>query len=98
TELVGAKGILLSIAGGEDLTLLEVNEAAEVIRRGATEDTNIIFGATIDERLAGQVWVTVVATGIGKPSERPRGLQPPREREREPGPDPLEPPSFLSEL
>ncbi|MGH3007351.1 MAG: cell division protein FtsZ [Gaiellaceae bacterium] len=98
TELVGAKGILLSIAGGEDLTLLEVNEAAEVIRRGATEDTNIIFGATIDERLAGQVWVTVVATGIGKPSERPRGLQPPREREREPEPDPLEPPSFLSEL
>ena len=70
TELVGAKGILLSIAGGEDLTLLEVNEAAEVIRRGATEETNIIFGATIDERLAGQVWVTVIATGIGKPAER----------------------------
>ena len=89
TELVGAKGILLSIAGGEDLTLLEVNEAAEVIRRGATEDTNIIFGATIDERLAGQVWVTVIATGIGQPataSTRPAE------------PDPLEPPSFLSDL
>jgi cell division protein FtsZ len=99
TELVAARGILLSIAGGEDLTLLEVNEAAEVIRRGATEDTNIIFGATIDERLAGQVWVTVIATGIGKPGERPLGLQPaPREREREPEPDPLEPPSFLSDL
>jgi cell division protein FtsZ len=99
TELVAARGILLSIAGGEDLTLLEVNEAAEVIRRGATEDTNIIFGATIDERLAGQVWVTVIATGIGKPSERPLGLQPAgRERQREPEPDPLEPPSFLSDL
>ena len=99
TELVGAKGILLSIAGGEDLTLLEVNEAAEVIRRGATEDTNIIFGATIDERLAGQVWVTVIATGIGKPPGRP-SLMPPgeREREREREPDPLEPPSFLSDL
>ena len=89
TELVGARGILLSIAGGEDLTLLEVNEAAEVIRRGSTEDTNIIFGATIDERLAGQVWVTVIATGIGQPA---RAVARPSE------PDPLEPPSFLSEL
>ena len=67
TEIVGARGILLSIAGGEDLTLLEVNEAAEVIRQAATDDTNIIFGATVDERLAGQVWVTVVATGLGAP-------------------------------
>ena len=76
TELVGARGILLSIAGGSDLSLLEVNEAAEVIRRGATDDTNIIFGATIDERLAGQMWVTVVATGLrdsGGP-RRERGL------------------------
>ncbi|MGH3034465.1 MAG: cell division protein FtsZ [Gaiellaceae bacterium] len=88
TELVGARGILLSIAGGEDLTLLEVNEAAEVIRRGSTDDTNIIFGATIDERLAGQLWVTVIATGIGQP-----GAPQPK-----PGPDPLEPPSFLSDL
>jgi cell division protein FtsZ len=91
TELVGAKGILLSIAGGEDLTLLEVNEAAEVIRRGATEETNIIFGATIDERLAGQVWVTVIATGIGKPADKVTA-RPAAE------PDPLEPPSFLSDL
>ena len=93
TELVGARGILLSIAGGEDLTLLEVNEAAEVIRRGATEDTNIIFGATIDERLAGQVWVTVIATGIGTPA--PAGS---RDAAAPSEPDPLEPPSFLSDL
>ncbi|MGL6280441.1 MAG: cell division protein FtsZ [Gaiella sp.] len=65
TEIVGARGILLSVAGGDDLTLLEVNDAAEVIRRAATDDTNIIFGATVDERLNGQVWVTVVATGLG---------------------------------
>jgi cell division protein FtsZ len=90
TELVGARGILLSIAGGEDLTLLEVNEAAEVIRRGATDETNIIFGATIDERLAGQVWVTVIATGIGQPART--AVARPAE------PDPLEPPSFLSDL
>jgi cell division protein FtsZ len=67
TEIIGARGILLSIAGGDDLTLLEVNEAAEVVRQAATDDTNIIFGATVDERLNGQVWVTVVATGLGAP-------------------------------
>jgi cell division protein FtsZ len=90
-ELVGARGILLSIAGGDDLTLMEVNEAAEVVRRAATEETNIIFGATVDPRLAGQVWVTVVATGIGRGGA---GLRPTPEHERG-HEDPLEPPSFL---
>jgi cell division protein FtsZ len=90
-ELVGARGILLSVAGGDDLTLLEVNEAAEVVRRAATEETNIIFGATVDPRLSGQVWVTVVATGIGRGGS---GRRPPPERERG-HEDPLEPPSFL---
>jgi cell division protein FtsZ len=65
TELVAARGILLSIAGGDDLSLYEVNEAAEAVRAAATDDTNIIFGATIDERLTGQIWITVVATGLG---------------------------------
>ncbi len=65
SEIVGARGILLSVAGGEDLTLMEVTEAAEVVRQAATDETNIIFGATVDERLNGQVWVTVVATGLG---------------------------------
>jgi cell division protein FtsZ len=67
-EITGATGILLSIAGGEDMSLIEVNEAAEVIRGAATDETNIIFGATVDDRLTGQVWVTVVATGIGRGS------------------------------
>ena len=75
TEIVGARGILLSIAGGEDLTLLEVNDAAEVVRQAATDDTNIIFGATVDERLAGQIWVTVVATGLGGARRRPTRLR-----------------------
>jgi len=97
TELVGARGILLSIAGGDDLSLYEVNEAAEVVRRGARDDTNIIFGATIDERLTGQVWVTVIATGLAgivgrKSVARERGER--RERRE---PDPLEPPAFLTE-
>ncbi len=64
-EIVSARGILLSIAGGDDLSLVEVNEAAEVVRATATDDTNIIFGANVDPRLTGQVWVTVVATGLG---------------------------------
>src|SRR4051794_15976512 len=70
TEITGARGILLSIAGGDDMTLFEVNEAAEVVRTASTDDTNIIFGATIDDRLEGQMWVTVVATSIGKPAGR----------------------------
>ena len=93
TELTGAKGILLSIAGGDDLTLMEVNEAAGVVRQAATDDTNIIFGATIDDRLAGQVWVTVVATGLGgeRAGRRPFAAT-------GTGPDLLEPPSFLEDL
>jgi cell division protein FtsZ len=89
TELRGAKGILLSIAGGSDLSLLEVNEAAEVVRETATDDTQIIFGATIDERLTGQVWVTVVATGFGTPRRRSALAGALRSE------DTLEPPSFL---
>jgi cell division protein FtsZ len=97
-EITGARGILLSIAGGDDLTLVEVNEAAEVIRGAATDDTNIIFGATIDERLNGQVWVTVVATGFGGRGRRPRGdtLAPRTEQRRSPGESgDLDVPSFL---
>ena len=91
TELVGARGILLSIAGGDDLSLFEVNEAAEVVRRGARDDTNIIFGATIDERLTGQVWITVIATGLAGSTGRANA---PRERRDA---DPLEPPAFLTD-
>jgi cell division protein FtsZ len=97
TEIVGARGILLSIAGGDDLTLLEVNEAAEVVREAATEETNIIFGATIDERLSGQIWVTVIATGLGGRA----GLSSPSPRGPVALPEPedtLEPPSFLRDL
>jgi len=73
TEISGARGILLSIAGGDDLTLYEVNEAAEAVREAATDDTNIIFGATLDDRLTGQMWVTVVATGFGGARSSRRG-------------------------
>ena len=92
-ELRGARGILLSIAGGDDLTLLEVNEAAEFVRQIATDDTTIIFGATIDERLTGQVWVTVIVTGVGgaASSRSTRSLV----TALTSSDDELEPPSFL---
>jgi cell division protein FtsZ len=94
-EIVRARGILLSISGGDDLSLVEVNEAAEVVRETATDETNIIFGATVDPRLTGQVWVTVVATGLG--GMRRRAGRPEFEMSREPGgsADP-ELPSFLN--
>jgi len=65
TTLEGAKSILLSITGGNDLSLWEVNEAAQAVAEAAHADANIIFGAMVDEKLDEQVWVTVVATGYG---------------------------------
>jgi cell division protein FtsZ len=97
SELVGARGILLSIAGGYDLSLYEVNEAAELVRQAATDDTNIIFGATVDERLEGQVWVTVVVTGVGQRGRSGRLLSgaPTRPPDSNGDSEVLEPPSFL---
>ncbi len=66
----GARGILFNITGGPNLTLLEVNEAAEVIRDAARSDANLIFGAVIDPEMGDRVRVTVIATGFDyKPSE-----------------------------
>jgi cell division protein FtsZ len=63
TSMEGARSILLSITGGRDLSLWEVNEAAKAVSEAAHPDANIIFGAMVDEKLDDQVWVTVVATG-----------------------------------
>jgi cell division protein FtsZ len=84
TSIDGARGLLLNITGGSDLTLYEVNEAAGVISEAADDDANIIFGAVVDERLEGKISITVVATGFGEQvgraardgapaDERPRG-------------------------
>jgi cell division protein FtsZ len=62
----GAKGILINITGGADLTLHEVNEASSLIQRETHEEANIIFGAVIDERMNGKIRVTVIATGLGE--------------------------------
>ncbi len=63
-SLTGARGVLVSIAGGPDLTLFEVDEAANAIRKEVDEEANIIVGATIKEELEGTMRVSVVATGL----------------------------------
>jgi cell division protein FtsZ len=91
TSMDGAHSILLSITGGTDLSLWEVNESAKAVAAAAHPDANIIFGAMIDEKLEDQVWVTVVATGFGdgrpRAREQERGLsslRAPEQRERMP--------------
>lgn len=64
TSIEGAKGVLFNISGGNDLTLFEINEAAEIIHQSADMEANIIFGANIDESLGDEVRVTVIATGF----------------------------------
>jgi len=64
TSIHGAKGVLLSITGGEDLGIFEVNEAAEIVAAAADPEANIIFGAVIDESFKDQIRVTVIATGF----------------------------------
>jgi cell division protein FtsZ len=73
TSVEGATGILLSITGPHDLGLFEVNEAAEIISAAADQNSNIIFGAVIDEGMSDAVRVTVIATGFesGRGSQRP---------------------------
>jgi cell division protein FtsZ len=60
----GARGILLNITGGSDLSLYEVNEASSLIQAEAHEDANIIFGTVIDETMGGEIRITVIATGF----------------------------------
>ena len=75
--------ILLSITGGRDLSLWEVNEAAQAVQEAAHPDANIIFGAMVDEKLEDEVWITVVATGYGEqaaPRARARSARDPLAR------------------
>jgi cell division protein FtsZ len=88
TSMEGARSILLSITGGRDISLWEVNESAKAVAEAAHPDANIIFGAMLDERLEDQVWVTVVATGYGKGSSprREEGRMAPPARNSDPRP------------
>ncbi|MCH4089813.1 cell division protein FtsZ [Acetobacter sp.] len=70
TSMSGARGLLINITGGDDLTLFEVDQAANRIREEVAEDANIIFGSAIDPDLDGKIRVSVVATGIDMPSSK----------------------------
>ena len=72
-SIEGARGILLNIAGGPDLGLFEVNEAAEIIHGVAHPDANIIFGSVIDEAMGEEVRVTVIAAGFERWEAQTRG-------------------------
>ncbi len=74
TSMSGARGLLINITGGEDMTLFEVDQAANRIREEVDEEANVIFGSAVDEALTGRIRVSVVATGIDsqKFAEQPR--------------------------
>src|ERR1700690_1385097 len=76
TSMAGARGLLINITGGDDLTLFEVDQAANRIREEVDEEANLIFGSAIDEKLNGKIRIAVVATGIdtaaSQSEERPR--------------------------
>ncbi|MBM4245993.1 MAG: cell division protein FtsZ [Deltaproteobacteria bacterium] len=74
-SIQGARGVLINITGGADLTLHEVNEAATLIQEEAHDDANIIFGAVIDESMGDAIRITVIATGFGEPE---RAVLPPQ--------------------
>jgi cell division protein FtsZ len=79
----GARGVLMNITGGPDMTLYEMNEAAEIIQRAADPEAEIIFGCVTDERMAGSVKVTVIATGFESEHDRPRTMAEIEEEEPE---------------
>ncbi|MEI6044209.1 MAG: cell division protein FtsZ, partial [Chloroflexota bacterium] len=73
-SIEGARGVLFNITGGEDLGILEIYEAAEIIQQAADPEANIIFGAVIDPRMSGDIKLTVIATGfdsVRKPLHKP---------------------------
>ena len=84
----GAHGVLLSISGGSDLGLFEINEAAQLVADAAHPDANIIFGAVIDDALGDEVRVTVIAAGFDSGAPTYRKVEPRRQAEPQPEPEP----------
>jgi cell division protein FtsZ len=81
-SIEGARSILFNIKGGEELSLYEVNEAAEIVRANVHPEANIIFGAVIDPAMKDEVQLTVIATGFDKVEEKPSYNQRNRQSER----------------
>jgi len=70
----GARGVLLNITGGSDMTLFEINEASSLIQAEAHEEANIIFGTVVDETMGDEIRITVIATGFEDPGKKKQGL------------------------
>jgi len=70
SSVTGARGVIINVTGGPDMSLLEVNEASCVIQEAAHEDANIIFGAVVDPNLVGRIKITVIATGFDRKASR----------------------------
>ncbi|MFA1548060.1 cell division protein FtsZ [Actinomadura chokoriensis] len=89
----GAHGVLLSISGGSDLGLFEINEAAQLVSNAAATDANIIFGAVIDDALGDEVRVTVIAAGFDEGRPAKPAPEPESKRLPPPPPRPVPPPA-----
>ncbi|MDR0929329.1 MAG: cell division protein FtsZ [Oscillospiraceae bacterium] len=84
TSIDGARAVLINITGGLDMSIMDINEAAQLIIQAADNEANVIFGAGIDEALQGEVHITVIATGFEKTPFPPREpARRPHERERD---------------
>jgi cell division protein FtsZ len=92
TSIHGARGVLINITGGEDMTLHEVSEAAHIIQEASDPDANIIFGTVIDRGMQGSVKVTVIATGFNRDDVRAEhaSMSSARRNERNPIPAPMD--------
>lgn len=93
TTIDGASGVIFNVTGGPDLTLHEVQEAANVIYSAVSDEANIIFGAVLDDRLHGEVLITVIATGFdmlvqsqpkARPTQNTNTAQPQQQQRQEP--------------
>jgi cell division protein FtsZ len=95
SSIEGARGVVLNITGGSDLTLHEVNAAAETVYEVVDPNANIIFGAVIDDKLQGEIRITVIATGFsGETQSAPTAMRevPYQRRPIAPTPTPPAPP------
>jgi cell division protein FtsZ len=89
TSVEGASGVIFNVTGGPDLTLHEVNEAADIVYEAVDKDANIIFGSVIDERIQGEIQITVIATGFELKSHQNR-IMIVKDETKESTPRPLE--------
>ena len=87
STMEGAKGVLLSIAGGSDLGLHEVNAAASMVEERADEDVNLIFGTIIDDTMGDEIRITIIATGFDAEANMAQAAadQQPQQEQRKPG-------------